>query len=195
MVDVAAQAIILIQQAIDWVLIALVIGMVALLLLRAILVRMSSFGWPQYYVRRITDPLVWPIAQHMPGNAGAAPLILVIATLIGAFFFKWLTNDVLHALVGLLHGISSGAILHVIGWLLYGAVAILLVLIIARIVFSWLPFVRGGRFMWTLYSLTEPIMGPFRQIVPPLGMFDLSPILLILLLQIVQSAIQSVFEL
>ena len=49
--------------------------------------------------------------------------------------------------------------------------------------------------MWTLYSLTEPIMGPFRQIVPPLGMFDLSPILLILLLQIVQSAIQSVFEL
>ena len=66
MVDVVAQAIILIQQAIDWILVALVIGMVALLLLRAILVRMSSFGWSQYYVRRITDPLVWPIAQHMP---------------------------------------------------------------------------------------------------------------------------------
>ena len=195
MVDVVAQAIILIQQAIDWMLVALVIGMVALLLLRAILVRMSSFGWSQYYVRRITDPLVWPIAKHMPGNAGAAPLILIIATLIGAFFFKWLTSDVLLALIGLLHGISSGEILHIIGWLLYGTVAVLLILIIARIVFSWLPFVRGGRFMWTLYSLTEPIMGPFRQIVPPLGMFDLSPILLILLLQVVQSAIQSVFEL
>ena len=195
MVDVVAQAIILIQQAIDWMLVALVIGMVALLLLRAILVRMNSFGWSQYYVRRITDPLVWPIAQHMPGNTAAAPLILVIATLIGAFFFKWLTSDVLLALIGLLQGISSGEILPVIGWLLYGAVAVLLVLIIARIVFSWLPFVRGSRFMWTLYSLTEPIMGPFRQIVPPLGMFDLSPILLILLLQIVQSAIQSVFEL
>ena len=195
MVDVVAQAIILIQQAIDWMLVALVIGMVTLLLLRAILVRMSSFGWSQYYVRRITDPLVWPIAHHMPGNTAAAPLILVIATLIGAFFFKWLTNDVLRSLIGLLHGISSGEILHIIGWLLYGIVAVLLVLIIARIVFSWLPFVRGGRFMWTLYSLTEPIMGPFRQIVPPLGMFDLSPILLILLLQVVQSAIQSVFEL
>ena len=194
MIDVVAQAIILIQQAIDWVLVALVIGMVALLLLRAILVRMN-FGWSQYYVRRATDPLLWPIAQHMPGNTGAAPLILLIATLIGAFFVKWLTNDVLYALVGLLHGISSGEILHIIGWLLYGLIALLLVLIIARIVFSWLPFVRGGRFMWTLYSLTEPIMGPFRQIVPPLGMFDLSPILLILLLQFAQSAIQSVFEL
>ncbi len=195
MVDMVAQTIILMQEAIDWVLVALVIGMVALLLLRAVLLRITSFGWSAYYVRRITDPLVWPIAQHMPGNAAAAPLILVIATLIGAFFFKWLTNDVLRALIGMLHGISSGEILHVIGWLLYGAVAILLVLIIARIVFSWLPFVRGGRFMWTLYSLTEPIMGPFRQIVPSLGMFDLSPILLILLLQVVQSAIQSIFEL
>ena len=195
MVDMVAQTIILIQQAIDWVLVALVIGMVALLLLRAVLLRINSFGWSAYYVRRITEPLVWPIAQHMPGNAAAAPLILVIATLIGAFFFKWLTNDVLRALIGMLHGISSGEILHVIGWLLYGAVAILLVLIIARIVFSWLPFVREGKFMWTLYSLTEPIMGPFRQIVPSLGMFDLSPILLILLLQVVQSAIQSIFEL
>ena len=195
MVDMVAQTIILIQQAIDWVLVALVIGMVALLLLRAVLLRINSFGWSAYYVRRVTEPLVWPIAQHMPGNAAAAPLILVIATLIGAFFFKWLTNDVLRALIGMLHGISSGEILHVIGWLLYGAVAILLVLIIARIVFSWLPFVREGKFMWTLYSLTEPIMGPFRQIVPSLGMFDLSPILLILLLQVVQSAIQSIFEL
>ncbi len=195
MVDMVAQTIILMQEAIDWVLVALVIGMVALLLLRAVLLRINSFGWSAYYVRRVTEPLVWPIAQHMPGNAAAAPLILVIATLIGAFFFKWLTNDVLRALIGMLHGISSGEILHVIGWLLYGAVAILLVLIIARIVFSWLPFVRGGRFMWTLYSLTEPIMGPFRQIVPSLGMFDLSPILLILLLQVVQSAIQSIFEL
>ena len=195
MVDVVVQAIVLIQQAIDWVLIALVIGVVALLVLRAILLRVDPFGWAAYYVRRTTDPLVWPIAQHMPDNASAAPLILVIATLIGAFFFKWVTNDVLTALVGLLTGVASGNPLQIIGWLLYGAVAILLVLIIARIVFSWLPFVRGGRFMWTLYSLTEPVMGPFRQIVPPLGMFDLSPILLILLLQIAQNAIQSVFGL
>jgi len=195
MVDVVAQAIVLIQEVLDWGLIALVIAVVVLLLLRALFLRVNPFGWAAYYVRRATDPLVWPIAQHMPDNASAAPLILVIATLIGAYFFKWLANDVLRSLVGLLYGISSGDILQMIGWLLNGAVAILLVLIIARIVFSWLPFMRDGKFMWTLYRLTEPIMGPFRQIVPPLGMFDLSPILLILLLQFAQNAIQSVFGL
>lgn len=195
MVDVVVQAVVFIQQAIDWMLIALVIGTVVLLVLRAVLLRVNPFGWVAYYVRRATDPLVWPIAQHLPDNAAAAPLILLIATLIGAFFFQWVTTDVLTALVGLLIGVAAGNLLQIIGWSLYGAVAILLVLIIARIVFSWLPFVRGGRFMWTLYNLTEPVMGPFRQLVPPLGMFDLSPILLILLLQFVRSAIQSIFGL
>lgn len=195
MIDLVAQTIGLIQQMLDWVLIALVIVMVVLLLLRAIFLRVSPFGWAAYYVRRATDPFVWPIAQHMPDNASAAPLILVIATLIGAYFFKWLANDVLRSIVGLLYGMSSGDLLQMIGWLLNGAITILLVLIIARIVFSWLPFLRDGRLMWTLYKLTEPIMGPFRKIVPPLGMFDLSPILLILLLQFAQNAIQSVFGL
>ena len=106
MVDVVVQAVVFIQQAIDWLLIALVIGTVVLLLLRAVLLRVNPFGWVAYYVRRATDPLVWPIAQHLPDNAAAAPLILLIATLIGAFFFKWVTNDVLTALVGLLTGVG-----------------------------------------------------------------------------------------
>ena len=195
MLDLVAQTIGLIQVALDWLLIIIVVSMVVLLLLRAVCLRVSPFGWATYYVRRATDPLVWPIAQHMPDNASAAPLILVIATLIGAYFFKWLVNDVLRSLVGLVYGISSGDLLQMIGWVLNGAITVLLVLIIARIVFSWLPFMRDGKLMWTLYRLTEPIMGPFRQIVPPLGMFDLSPILLILLLQFAQNAIQSVFGL
>lgn len=195
MIDLFLDAFVLLQLAVDWILIALVIGVVALVLLRVLLLNVSPFGWATYYVRRVTDPMIWPIAQHMPANMNAAPLILIIATLVGAFFFKWMVTDVLLALRGLLSGVASGAPLQMIGWLLYGAVAILLVLIIARIVFSWLPFLRDGRLMWTLYSLTEPVMGPFRQLIPPLGMFDLSPIILIFLLQFAQNAIRSIFDL
>ena len=46
--------------------------------------------------------------------------------------------------------------------------------------------------MWPLYRLTEPIMAPFRQLIPPLGMFDLSPIILIFLLHFVQNAVYSI---
>jgi YggT family protein len=33
------------------------------------------------------------------------------------------------------------------------------------------------------YRLTEPILGPLRRVLPPLGMFDLSPIVAWLLLE------------
>ena len=68
---------------------------------------------------------------------------------------------------------------------------IVMLLVIVRIVSSWVPFVKESRFMWTVYSLTEPIMAPFRQIVPQIGMFDLSPVILIFLMNIVKSAIGS----
>ena len=37
----------------------------------------------------------------------------------------------------------------------------------------------------------EPVMAPFRQIIPPIGMFDLSPIILIFLMSFVKNAIRS----
>lgn len=195
MIDLISEALVLLKMAIDTLLIVLVLGVVVLMVLRWVCLSIQPFGWASYYVRRATDPLIWPIEQVMPGNQSSVPLLLILGVLMGAFFFKWLTDDLIKAVLGLLHSLSSGMPLQMIGWLLYGAVAILLVLIVARIVFSWLPFMRDGKLMWTLYKLTEPIMGPFRNMIPSIGMFDLSPILLIFLLQFAQSAIVRVMGL
>ncbi len=189
MIELIQEALMLLKVAVDWALIVLVLGVVALVVLRWIILSVKPFGWASYYIRRATDPLIWPIAQMMPTSQNSAPLLLILGVLIGAFFFKWLTDDLVQALLGLLYGLSAGLPLQIIGWVLYGAVAVLLVLIVARIVLSWLPFLRDGRLMWTLFRLTEPIMGPFRDLVPSIGMLDLSPILLIFLLQFAQSAI------
>lgn len=192
MVDVFRQVIGLLMQAIDMLLIAFVVAVVALVVLRWVLLKVQPFGWLAYYVRRATDPMIWPIASHMPGNAEIAPLILLIASLVGAYFFKEFTGEVLVSLLGMVNGLATGQLLVVLGWVLYGAVSILLLLIIVRIVMTWIPGMRDGRFMWTLYSLTEPIMAPFRQLIPPLGMFDLSPILLMFLMSFVKSAIYNI---
>lgn len=189
MIELIQEALMLLKMAIDWILVLLVLGVVVLVALRWVILSVKPFGWASYYIRRATDPLIWPIAQMMPTNQSAVPLLLVLGVLIGAFFFKWLTDDLVQSVLGVLYGLSAGLPLQMIGWLLYGAVAVLLVLIVARIVFSWLPFMRDGRLMWTLYRLTEPIMGPFREMIPSIGMLDLSPILLIFLLQFAQNAI------
>jgi YggT family protein len=183
--------ILFVLEAINTLLIVVVVAVVTLVFLRWIFFAINPFSIPSYWVRRVTDPLVWPIAQMMPGNPNVAPLLLILATLIGAYFFKSISEEVLYSLLGLLGAVGNGAPLKILGWLLYGAVSVLLLLIVIRIVFSWLPFARDTRLMWTLYSLTEPVMAPFRQMIPPLGMFDLSPILLMFLLSFVKSAIRS----
>jgi YggT family protein len=61
-------------------------------------------------------------------------------------------------------------------------------IIFFRIVLSWFPLQSGGMVstinQW-LFRATEPLMGRARRIIPPMGAFDLSPIVVILFLQMV----------
>ena len=63
--------------------------------------------------------------------------------------------------------------------------------IFARIVLSWFPVSPGGPMATVfsfLYTITEPVLGPLRRVIPPLGGFDLSPIVAVIGLQIVAGA-------
>jgi len=62
-----------------------------------------------------------------------------------------------------------------------------LVALFARIILSWFPVSPGGamaQIFSVLYSITEPVLGPIRRAIPPIGMggmgFDLSPIIVII---------------
>ena len=37
-----------------------------------------------------------------------------------------------------------------------------------------------------LNQMTEPVLGPLRRVIPPLGMFDLTPMIALILLQVIQ---------
>ena len=61
--------------------------------------------------------------------------------------------------------------------------------LIGRLILSWFP-VRPGTAMASiasiLFELTEPILGPLRRVIPPLGMFDLSPLVAFIGIQVLQ---------
>ena len=64
-------------------------------------------------------------------------------------------------------------------------------LIIVRIFLSWLPSVDWSQqpFKW-ISSITDPFLNIFRGIIPPIGgMLDISPIIAIILLQLLQGFI------
>jgi YggT family protein len=64
--------------------------------------------------------------------------------------------------------------------------------IFGRILLSWFPLQPGGvaaSIFSFLYGITEPVLGPVRRMMPSMGAFDLSPIIVILALQIVGRSI------
>jgi YggT family protein len=56
--------------------------------------------------------------------------------------------------------------------------------IVARILLSWISSPGAGRLKMILYDVTEPIMAPFRKPMFRIGMMDISPIIVLLLLDI-----------
>jgi YggT family protein len=63
-------------------------------------------------------------------------------------------------------------------------------LILARIFLSWLPVDRSNPIIRLIYQVTEPILAPFRVVIPLGGMgIDLSPIIVFFLLNLLRSAL------
>ena len=66
------------------------------------------------------------------------------------------------------------------------------VLLIVRILLSWFQTAEwAGQIISFLSPITDPYLNIFRSIIPPLGGIDLSAILAIFLLQIVQGSLAS----
>ena len=63
--------------------------------------------------------------------------------------------------------------------LLLGA---LMLLVIARIVVSWVAPSGGGGLIAFIYQATEPLLGPIRRIIPATGGLDWAPLIAMLLL-------------
>ncbi|WP_338781817.1 YggT family protein [Metabacillus sp. FJAT-52054] len=65
--------------------------------------------------------------------------------------------------------------------------------IIIYILMSWFPNAKESRFGQILESVCEPFLEPFRRIIPSLGMIDLSPIAAILVLNLAQGGLRSLY--
>jgi YggT family protein len=71
-------------------------------------------------------------------------------------------------------------------------ITVYLVVLVARAIMSWFPIRPGtpaASIFGVLHDVTEPVLGPLRRIIPPAGMFDLSFLVLFIVLTILRSAI------
>jgi YggT family protein len=62
-------------------------------------------------------------------------------------------------------------------------------LILARVILSWVDPGGRGRFSAFVVQTTEPILSPVRRLLPKTGMFDLSPLIVLLVLGALMRAV------
>ena len=76
----------------------------------------------------------------------------------------------------------------------YYFVRVINLLILIRVLMSWFIKDPRNQFAVIIYSLTEPILGPFRELLRKFGvggMLDFSPIVALLVIQLIANVIYS----
>jgi len=127
-------------------------------------------------ILKITSPLVIPMRRIMP-SLGTVDT----ATILVAFVIQYLTILLILLVYGQTSSFAPIAITAVVN-LVFLSLRLFAFAIVIRVVLSWIS--PGGHNPATaiISTLTEPVLRPFRRLIPPIGGLDISPIFAMILL-------------
>lgn len=148
-----------------------------------------------YFLKKKTDVIVEPSAFFLSKigiDTRAAPLVTIFAFCIFGYFFLQLLYNFLFTVDGVVASIIAGNLVKFFGFLLYGFLGVYSLLIVIRVVLSWFMDWMNP-LMFSLRKVTNPVLEPFRRLIPPVGIIDVSPIIVLLILWFIQTTVASVF--
>jgi YggT family protein len=123
----------------------------------------------------LTDWLVRPLRRILPGVGGYD-----WASLIGAFLVVLAASCVLLLAGWSGQGVLLYAVFRFLNWIIYGFMGLLII----EVIFSWInPHAPLAPFV---HALNDPLLRPLRRVIPPVGGLDLTVLVALILLQIVQ---------
>ena len=63
--------------------------------------------------------------------------------------------------------------------------------ILGRVILSWINLSPQNPIVVLIYGITEPILAPIRRVLPSMGMLDLSPMIALIVLIVIQRILLS----
>ena len=127
-------------------------------------------------ILRLTSPLVIPVRRIVPPFGR-----LDTATVLVAFIIQYIAVLLMLLVVGLTPGIVPIAVTAIVK-LVVLSINLFVYAIFIRIILSWVAPEAYNPATAIITTLTEPVLRPFRRLLPPMGGFDISPIFAIILL-------------
>lgn len=182
---------------ITWGVMALALAAIALIILRSIFnyADVNPFRRSAVSLKRATDPMILPIRRLLVAfrlEPKVAPFIAILLIILIGYFVVQLSSSVLNTIAGILYAVTSGVPgfpVAIVGYLIFGLLGLYTLAIFVRIFLSYGGLGYGNRWMRFLIRITEPLMGPLRRYIPPVGMFDISPIIAFVVLWVLQAIV------
>lgn len=154
--------------------------------------RVGRFG---FKVRKATEKWVYPAARFFAMyriDTRLAPLLTMFIGFILTFFFMQIIGNTFFVIDGLTSGVMTGNPKVIIGFVLYGLLSVLVLFIFIRFISFWFVFTRKT-FLGFVMKVTNPILLPVQRLIPPIGMFDISAMIVLLLISFLQSLVLKIF--
>ncbi len=155
----------------------------------------GKIGRFSYHLKKRTDQFVYPAARLLANfrvDTRLAPIITILITVLLTFFALNVIHNMLFIIDGLTAGVAQGNVSWIIGFILYAILSVLVLFIFIRFLSSWFVFTRNT-FLGFVQRVTDPILRPAQRLIPPIGMFDISAMLVLILIQLLQGVVLRVF--
>ena len=186
----------IIQITVIYVMLAFVITMVTRLILNYSDPNpFGGIGRFSYKLKKATDRFVYPAARLLANfrvDTRLAPLVTIFISVILAYFTLGMINNTFFVIDGLSEAISRNNAKALIGFVLYGLLSIYILFIFIRFIGAWFVFSRNT-FLGFVHRVTDPVLIPVQRVIPTIGIFDISAMLVLLLLGFLQTLVLRFF--
>src|SRR5207237_6454145 len=159
--------------------IAVVFGVICVLDCAVRTRKLTPFNAVARFCRSTVDPIIAPIERRVVragGSPASAALWALVAVVVGGILLLPLLDiirlEVVRSMIAAQEG-AAGVFHLLVSWTFW----ILKAAIVVRVISSWLPISPYSPWVRWSYQLSEPILAPFRRIIPNLGGLDISPII------------------
>jgi YggT family protein len=155
----------------------------------------GKIGRFSYELKKHTDRFVYPAARFLANfrvNTKLAPLVTLFIGGLLAYFGLQIIWNTLFIIDGLSKAATTGNIKAIIGFVLYAFLSIYVLFIFIRFISMWFVFTRNT-FLGFVQRVTDPVLIPLRRLIPPIGMFDISAMLLLLVIGFLQTIVLRTF--
>lgn len=150
--------------------------------------KIGRFG---FRIRKFTERFVYPAARFLAGfrvDIRLAPLVVIFLALVITYFSLQIIGNAFFVADGLSASVAGGNVKATIGFVLYGLLSVFVLLLIIRFVGQWFVFSKNT-FLAFVYKVTDPVMLPVQKLIPTVGMFDFSLLVVLIVIWILQAVV------